>query len=33
MVLHPLCAGIPVDRAWECLQLYADKVLGAAPAG
>ena len=32
MVLHPLCAGIPVDRAWECLHLYADKVLGAAPA-
>ena len=28
MVLHPLCAGIPVDRAWECMHLYADKVLG-----
>ena len=30
MVLHPLCAGIPVDRAWECMHLYADKVLGAS---
>jgi alkanesulfonate monooxygenase SsuD/methylene tetrahydromethanopterin reductase-like flavin-dependent oxidoreductase (luciferase family) len=30
MVLHPLCAGIPVDRAWECMQLYADKVLDAS---
>ena len=26
-VLHPLCGGIPIDRAWDCLRLYADKVL------
>ena len=25
-VLHPLCAGIPIDRGWECLQLYADSL-------
>jgi alkanesulfonate monooxygenase SsuD/methylene tetrahydromethanopterin reductase-like flavin-dependent oxidoreductase (luciferase family) len=30
VVLHPLCAGIPIDRAWECLELYADAVLGSA---
>jgi transposase len=25
--LHPLCGGMPVDKAWECVQLYVDKVL------
>jgi alkanesulfonate monooxygenase SsuD/methylene tetrahydromethanopterin reductase-like flavin-dependent oxidoreductase (luciferase family) len=25
--LHPLCGGIPVDVAWEHLQLFTDKVL------
>ena len=24
---HPLCGGIPVDVAWEHLQLFFDKVL------
>jgi alkanesulfonate monooxygenase SsuD/methylene tetrahydromethanopterin reductase-like flavin-dependent oxidoreductase (luciferase family) len=24
--LHPLCGGMPIDRAWEFLQLYVDKV-------
>ena len=28
-VLHPLCGGMPLDAAWECVQLFADKVLGA----
>ncbi|MAG29471.1 MAG: LLM class flavin-dependent oxidoreductase [Deltaproteobacteria bacterium] len=26
--LHPLCGGIPVERAWQGLELYVDKVLG-----
>jgi alkanesulfonate monooxygenase SsuD/methylene tetrahydromethanopterin reductase-like flavin-dependent oxidoreductase (luciferase family) len=25
--LHPLCGGMPIDAAWEMLQLYADHVL------
>ena len=25
--IHPLIGGMPLDRAWRCLQLYADKVL------
>jgi hypothetical protein len=25
--LHPMCGGIPVDKAWEHLQLFVDKVL------
>ncbi|HVS67735.1 MAG TPA: LLM class flavin-dependent oxidoreductase [Mycobacteriales bacterium] len=29
MVLHPLCGGVPVDRGWETLRLYIDKVLPA----
>ena len=29
MLLHPLCGGIPVERAWDCLHLYAEKVLPA----
>ncbi|HQV57189.1 MAG TPA: hypothetical protein PKV27_04190, partial [Ilumatobacteraceae bacterium] len=24
---HPLCGGMPIDRGWEFLQIYADKVL------
>lgn len=24
---HPLCGGMPIDKAWESLQLYEDKVL------
>lgn len=24
---HPLCGGMPIDRGWESLQLYVDKVL------
>jgi len=27
--LHPLCGGIPLDRAWNCLNLYVDKVVPA----
>jgi alkanesulfonate monooxygenase SsuD/methylene tetrahydromethanopterin reductase-like flavin-dependent oxidoreductase (luciferase family) len=27
VLLHPLCGGLPVDAAWECLHLYADEVL------
>jgi alkanesulfonate monooxygenase SsuD/methylene tetrahydromethanopterin reductase-like flavin-dependent oxidoreductase (luciferase family) len=23
---HPLCGGMPIDRGWEFLQIYADKV-------
>ena len=23
---HPMCGGMPIDRAWEFLQIYADKV-------
>ena len=26
VVLHPLCAGIPIDRARECMELYASSV-------
>ena len=31
--LHPLCGGIPIDRAWWGLELYADRVLGALADG
>lgn len=27
--LHPLCGGMPIDRGWEFLQLFVDKVLPA----
>ncbi|HQR02728.1 MAG: LLM class flavin-dependent oxidoreductase [Proteobacteria bacterium] len=27
-ILHPLCGGVPIDRAWRCIRLYTDKVLG-----
>jgi alkanesulfonate monooxygenase SsuD/methylene tetrahydromethanopterin reductase-like flavin-dependent oxidoreductase (luciferase family) len=27
-LLHPLIGGMPLDRAWNCLELYAEKVLG-----
>lgn len=26
-LLHPLCGGIPVERAWDCLHLYRDEVM------
>ena len=29
MLLHPLCGGIAVERGWDCLRLYAEKVLPA----
>jgi alkanesulfonate monooxygenase SsuD/methylene tetrahydromethanopterin reductase-like flavin-dependent oxidoreductase (luciferase family) len=32
VILHPLCGGLPVDAAWECLHLYADEVLGSVGA-
>lgn len=27
--LHPLIGGMPLDRAWQCLELYAEQVLPA----
>jgi alkanesulfonate monooxygenase SsuD/methylene tetrahydromethanopterin reductase-like flavin-dependent oxidoreductase (luciferase family) len=29
MVLHPLCGGMPVERGWETVELYVNKVLPA----
>lgn len=29
VVLHPFCGGIPVERAWETVNLYIDEVLPA----
>jgi alkanesulfonate monooxygenase SsuD/methylene tetrahydromethanopterin reductase-like flavin-dependent oxidoreductase (luciferase family) len=29
MVLHPLCGGIPVERGWDTVNLYVEKVLPA----
>ena len=29
MLLHPLCGGVPVERGWDCLRLYAEQVLPA----
>jgi alkanesulfonate monooxygenase SsuD/methylene tetrahydromethanopterin reductase-like flavin-dependent oxidoreductase (luciferase family) len=29
MLLHPLRGGIPVERGWDCLRLYAEQVLPA----
>ncbi len=29
VVHHPLCGGMPIDRGWESLQLYVDRVLPA----
>ena len=26
-VLHPLAGGVPIERAWQCVRLYADEVL------
>ena len=31
-ILHPLAGGIPAERAWRSLQLFADQVLGGGPA-
>lgn len=28
-LLHPLCGGIPVERGWDCMRLYVEKVLPA----
>lgn len=28
-LLHPLCGGIPVQRGWDCVRLYSEKVLAA----
>jgi alkanesulfonate monooxygenase SsuD/methylene tetrahydromethanopterin reductase-like flavin-dependent oxidoreductase (luciferase family) len=28
-VLHPLCGGIPPEHGWQCLELYASRVLPA----
>ncbi len=27
VILHPMAGGVPLAKAWNCLQLYADKVL------
>jgi alkanesulfonate monooxygenase SsuD/methylene tetrahydromethanopterin reductase-like flavin-dependent oxidoreductase (luciferase family) len=32
LVLHPLCGGMPLDAAWECVHLFVDRVL-KRPAG
>jgi alkanesulfonate monooxygenase SsuD/methylene tetrahydromethanopterin reductase-like flavin-dependent oxidoreductase (luciferase family) len=29
VVLHPLCGGVPVERGWDTVNLYVDKVLPA----
>jgi alkanesulfonate monooxygenase SsuD/methylene tetrahydromethanopterin reductase-like flavin-dependent oxidoreductase (luciferase family) len=29
MVLHPMCGGMPVDKAWDTVNLYVEKVLPA----
>jgi alkanesulfonate monooxygenase SsuD/methylene tetrahydromethanopterin reductase-like flavin-dependent oxidoreductase (luciferase family) len=29
MILHPLCGGMPVERGWDTVSLYVDKVLPA----
>jgi alkanesulfonate monooxygenase SsuD/methylene tetrahydromethanopterin reductase-like flavin-dependent oxidoreductase (luciferase family) len=29
MLLHPLCGGVPVERGWDSLKLYAEQVLPA----
>lgn len=29
VILHPMAGGVPLERAWQCLRLYADEVLGA----
>jgi hypothetical protein len=26
VVLHPLAGGVPLDRAWRSLELFAEKV-------
>ena len=26
-VLHPLIGGMPLERGWDCLKLYTEKVL------
>lgn len=35
-LLHPLVGGVPIERAWQCLKLYRDKVMPfvkSTPAG
>ena len=27
VILHPMAGGVPLDRAWNCLRLYANQVL------
>lgn len=31
VILHPMAGGIPLARAWNCLHLYAEKVLRELP--
>ena len=31
VLLHPLCGGMPIDEGWRCLELVAEKVIGASP--
>ena len=27
VILHPMAGGVPLERAWNCLRLYAEQVL------
>jgi hypothetical protein len=29
VMIHPLCGGMPIDRGWECVNLFVDRVLPA----
>lgn len=31
VLLHPLCGGMPIDEGWRCLELVAERVIGASP--
>ena len=32
-VVHPLVGGMPIDRAWHCMELYASQVLSKLVKG
>lgn len=32
VILHPMAGGVPLARAWQCLQLYAEEVLAPLAA-
>jgi alkanesulfonate monooxygenase SsuD/methylene tetrahydromethanopterin reductase-like flavin-dependent oxidoreductase (luciferase family) len=29
VIIHPLCGGMPVDRGWDCVNLFVERVLPA----